>query len=69
VRRLHGPALRWGWVLLERTRILSGIQFTMHFIDFFVVETKRFVGSTVNVILTRQICSQQAGLRKADAKR
>jgi len=26
--------LRWGWVFLERTRILSGIQFTTHFIDF-----------------------------------
>jgi len=34
-------ALRWGWVFLERTRILSGIQFTTHFIEFFVVETKR----------------------------
>jgi len=45
--------LRWGWVFLERTRILSGIQFTIHFIEFFVVETKRFVGSFVNVILTR----------------
>ena len=34
--------LRWGWVFLERTRILSGIQFTMHFIDFPVVEAKQF---------------------------
>ena len=33
--------LRWGWVFLERTRILSGIQFTMYFIEIFVVETKR----------------------------
>jgi len=33
--------LKWGWVFLERTRILSGIQFTTHFIDLFVVETKR----------------------------
>ena len=40
--------LRWGWVFLERTRILSGIQFTMYFIDYFAVETKRFVGSLVN---------------------
>ena len=45
--------LRWGWVFLERTRILSGIYFTTHFIEFFVVETKRFVGCFVNVILTR----------------
>jgi len=41
--------LRWGWVFLERTWILSGIQFTTHFIEFFVVETKRFVGSCVHV--------------------
>jgi len=45
------------WVFLERTQILSGIQFTTHFIELFVVETKRFVGSFVNVILTRQTCA------------
>jgi len=28
-------ASRWGWVFLEQTQILSGIQFIMHFIDFF----------------------------------
>ena len=39
--------LRWVWVFLERIRILSGIQFTTHFIEFFVVETKRFVGSSL----------------------
>jgi len=33
-------------------QICSGIQFATHFIEFFVVETKRFVGSTANVILT-----------------
>jgi len=60
--------LRWGWVFLERTRILSGIQFTTHFIDFFVVETKRFVSSTVNVILTRQTCGQRSS-RAAESKR
>jgi len=53
--------LRWGWVFLERTRILSGIQFTMHSIEFFVVEAKRFVGSFVNVILRRQTCGQRSG--------
>ena len=47
-------SLRWGWVFLERTWILSGIQFTTHFIDFFVVETKRVVGSFVKVILTER---------------
>ena len=46
--------LRWGWVFLERAQILNGIQFTTHFIEFFVVETKQFVGSFVNLILTRQ---------------
>jgi len=60
--------LRWGWVFLERTRILSGMQFTTHFIEFFVVETKRFVGSFVNVILTRQTCGQRSS-RGAESKR
>jgi len=53
-RTQPNPTLRWGWVFLERTRILSGIQFTTHFIEIFVVETKRFVGSFSNVILTRK---------------
>jgi len=69
---LNASGLRWGWVFLERTRILSGIQFTTHFIDFFVVETKRFVGSTVNVIFTRQTYGQRSsrpGLRKANTER
>jgi len=61
-------SLRWGWVFLERTRILSGIQFTTHFIDFFVVETKRFVGSSVHVILTRQTCGQRSS-KVAESKR
>jgi len=52
--------LRWGWVFLERTRILSGIQFTTHFIEFLVVQTKHFVGSFVNVILTRETCGQHS---------
>jgi len=62
--------LRCGWVFLERTRILSGIRFTTctHFIECFLVETKRFVGSTVNVILTRQTCGQHSS-RGAESKR
>jgi len=60
--------LRWGWLLLERTRTLSGIQFTTQFIEFFVVETKRFVSSFVNVILTRQTCGQRSS-RAAESKR
>jgi len=38
------------------------------FIDVFVVETKRFVGSSVNVILTRQTCGQLSR-RAAESKR
>jgi len=61
-------SLRWGWVFLERMRILSGIQFTTYFIKIFVVETKRFVGSFLNVILTWQTCGQRS-IRAAQSKR
>jgi len=47
-----------GWLFHERTRILSGIHFTRHFIEFVVVETKLFVGSNVTVILTRPVLDQ-----------
>ena len=57
---------RW-WVILERTWILSGIQFTTHFIEIVVVETKRFVGTFVNVILTQQTCGQRSS-RAAKSK-
>jgi len=61
------PVFRWGWVFFKQMRILSGIQFKTHFIECFVVETKRFFGSSVNVILTWRTCCQQvAGLRKAN---
>ena len=60
--------LRWGWVFLERRRIPSGIHFTTCFIEIFVAETKRFVGSFVHVILTRQICGQRSS-RAAESKR
>jgi len=59
---------RWGCVFLEQTRIYSGIWFTRHFIEFIVVETKQFVGSIVNVILTRQTCGQRSS-RAARSKR
>jgi len=62
-----GYSLRWGWVLFERTWILSRIHFTMYFIEILVVETKRFVSSTVNVILTRQACGQRSS-RTAGSK-
>jgi len=59
---------RWGWVFLKRTQILSGIRFTTHFIELFFVETKRFVSSFSNVILTRQTCGQRSS-RAAESKR
>jgi len=62
--------LRCGWVFLERTQILSGIQFIRHFIDLIVVETKKIVGSNVIVILTRQhAASARARLWEANAER
>jgi len=67
-RNLLKLMLRWGWVFLERTRILNGIQFTTHFIKKIVVETKRFVSSFVHVILTRQTCGQRSR-RAAERKR
>ena len=67
VREIPNPTLRWGWVFLERTRILSGIQFTTHFIELFVAETKRFVGGTVDVILMHQTCGQRSS-RAAEIK-
>jgi len=42
--------------------------FTRHFIEFNVVQTKQFVGSNVNVILTRQTCGQRSS-RAAVSKR
>jgi len=51
--------LRWGWVFLEQTRILSEMHCTRHFIELVVVETKQFVGSDVNAILTCQTCGQR----------
>jgi len=64
--------LRWGIqglsIKVGYFSILSGIQFTTHFIDFFVVETKQFVGSSVNVILTQQTCGQHSS-RAVESKR
>ena len=56
-------SLSWGRVFLERTRILS----TTYFIDFFVVESKPFVSSFVNVILMRQACGQRSS-KTAESK-
>ena len=59
---------RWGWVCFERTRILTGIQFTRHFIELVVVELKRLVNSNVNVILTQQTYGHRSS-RAARSKR
>ena len=59
-KAVKNSAYEWGWVFRERTRILSGIQFTMHFIDFSVVEAKRFVGNfrttDPHICLWQRIC-------------
>ena len=47
-------------------QILSEIQFATHFVQTLVVKTKRFVGSTVNVILMRQTCSQRSSRPAGD---
>jgi len=60
--------LRWGWEFLKRTRTNNEIQFTMHLIESVVVETKWFVSSSVNVILTRQTCGQRSSM-SAESKR
>jgi len=54
------PHLEVGLGIPRRTQILSGTQFTTHFIELFVVEMKRFVGSTVNVISCGQRSSKAA---------
>ena len=61
--------LMWGWVFFERRRILSGIQFTTHFIEFFVVETKRFVSRFVYVMLTRQASARSSARKQTPSVR
>jgi len=61
--------LSWGFEFLDRTRILSGIQFKKHLIDFIVVETKKFHRSIVNVILTRQTCGQHSSMSAGSKRR
>jgi hypothetical protein len=55
-------------VILERSRILSGIQFARHCIEFVFVEMNQSVGSNLNVILTLQTCGQRSS-RVAGSKR
>jgi len=61
--------LWWAWVLLERLQILSRIQFTRHFIEIVVVETKRFVIGKVNMILTRQPCGKRSSMSAGSKRR
>ena len=61
--------LRWGWVFLKRTWILSRFQFTRYFIEFIVVETKRFVSRNLNVILTQQTCGQRSSMVAGSKRR
>jgi len=59
----------WGWVFLERMRILSGIHFTTHFIEFLLWKrNERLVGSFVHVTLMRQTCGQRSS-KAAESKR
>jgi len=51
-----------GLGISQQTRILNGIQFTRHFIEFVVVKTQRFISSTVNVILMRHTCGQRSSM-------
>jgi len=61
--------LRQGSVFSKRTCVFSGIQFTTHFIEFVVVETKQIVRSNSNVILTRQTCGQHSGMAAGGKRR
>jgi len=54
--------------LFERSCVFAGIQFTKHFIEFILVETKKLFRSNSNMILTRQTCGQHSG-RVAGRKR
>jgi len=57
--RLQGAVLGLG-ITRTNTDSKSRGQFTTNFINFFVPDTKQFVGSTVNVILTWKTCDQRS---------
>jgi len=58
------PKLRWGWVFLKQTRILSRFQFTRYFIEFVFLETERFVSSNPNVDAANLRPALEQGCRK-----
>jgi len=58
VNILH--AFRQGFASFERTQILSGIQFTKHFIEFVLCGENQLFGSNINVIYTLKTCGQRS---------
>jgi len=67
--RIFPRTFEVGLGISRTTRILIEIQFTTHFIEILVMETKRSVDSFVNaVILMRQTCGQHSS-RTAESKR
>jgi len=56
------------WVCSRRTCVVSGIQFTRHFIKFVVVETKEIISSNSNVILKQQKRGKRLGTAVASKR-
>ena len=71
-RGSHGGRPRYqgsvGSAFLERTRIVSGIQFTGHFIEIVVVGTKQWVRCNSNVILMRKTFWHRSSMSAAGSK-
>jgi len=60
--------IRQGWVLFKKMGVFTGIQFTEHFIEFYLVKTNQLFGSNSNAILTRQTGGKRSS-RVAGSKR
>jgi len=56
-------------ILFKRMCVFSGVQFTRHFIEFILVETKQNVSINSNVILTRQTYGERSGMAAASKRR
>jgi len=61
------PLCTYLFFMFQKERILTGIQLARHFIKFAIAETREFVGSNANVILTRHTCGQRSS-RAAGSK-
>ena len=61
--------LKGGWVFLARTRILSGFQFTTHFIEIFVVETICFCTRDLDAANLRPALEQGCGKQTSSARK